>query len=209
MKFLVINKESSLTRDIKQMSYNRGVCVVEATSAAEAIECLSSRNRYELVIVSMASVWSGGNKWKEIVSLCGKRQPCIFIPDVREITAISGVIMHNQVVCPIDTPAGKKVFAMLITGVIERNVRLEKCSAKTASMKVKQREKQDDSVPHFTRRQREVLDLMVVGKTNREIASELNVAEGTVKLHSLSIYRSLGVSNRVQAVLRGQQLSFD
>lgn len=191
------------------MSYNCGVNVVEATSAAMAIEKLRSRDSYELVIVSMASVWGGGNKWKEIVNLCGKRQPCIFIPDVCEITAISGVIMHNQVVCPIDTPAGKKVFTMLINGVIERNVRLQQCSAKTASMTASVKGNQDESVPHFTRRQREVLDLMVVGKTNREIASELNVAEGTVKLHSLSIYRSLGVSNRVQAVLRGQQLSFD
>ncbi len=208
MRILVIDKETALIRFVKRLTFNTSVGVMHASSASKAIRFLTQRDKFDLVVISMASVWGGGEKWKEIIAACGKRVPCVFIPDVCEITAISSVIMNNHVVCPLDTPAGKKVFSSLIAGVIDRNAPTRKPRRNRAINSNNQQPGGDapESIPHFTRRQKEVLNLMVVGKTNREIANELDVAEGTVKLHSLSIYRSLGVSNRVQAVLRGQKL---
>jgi DNA-binding NarL/FixJ family response regulator len=46
-----------------------------------------------------------------------------------------------------------------------------------------------------------VLDLLADGKTNREIAEGLGLAEGTVKLHVSAIFRALNVRNRAQALL--------
>jgi DNA-binding NarL/FixJ family response regulator len=48
----------------------------------------------------------------------------------------------------------------------------------------------------LTGREREVMRLAAEGLTNKAIAHELNVAEGTIKLHLHSIYRKLGVENR-------------
>jgi DNA-binding NarL/FixJ family response regulator len=48
-------------------------------------------------------------------------------------------------------------------------------------------------------REREVLALVVEGKTNKEIAALLSVAENTAKNHLKSILEKLGVENRVQA----------
>ncbi len=53
----------------------------------------------------------------------------------------------------------------------------------------------------LTRRQRDVLDLMAQGRSNREIAESLGLAEGTVKVHVAAVLRTLNVSNRTQAVL--------
>jgi len=53
----------------------------------------------------------------------------------------------------------------------------------------------------LTRRQAQVLGLMVQGKPNKLICRELNLAEGTVKIHITAILRALGVSNRTQAVI--------
>lgn len=53
----------------------------------------------------------------------------------------------------------------------------------------------------LTERQAEVLTLMVQGKPNKEICRELNLAEGTVKVHITAILKALGASNRTQAVL--------
>ena len=53
----------------------------------------------------------------------------------------------------------------------------------------------------LTERQEQVLRGAVAGKTNKVIACELNIAEGTVKSHLSSAYDSLGVSNRTEAVL--------
>lgn len=49
-------------------------------------------------------------------------------------------------------------------------------------------------------RQLDSLLLAVKGKSNKVIARELGIAEGTVKLHLSAAYRALGVSNRTEAV---------
>ncbi|MEO9223648.1 MAG: response regulator transcription factor [Acidimicrobiales bacterium] len=54
----------------------------------------------------------------------------------------------------------------------------------------------------LTQRESEVLALMVHGHGNRAIAEELVLGEETIKTHARSIYRKLGVSDRVQAVAR-------
>lgn len=53
----------------------------------------------------------------------------------------------------------------------------------------------------LTERQKEVLALMVQGKSNKLICRELGLAEGTVKIHVSAILRALNVETRTQAVL--------
>ncbi len=53
--------------------------------------------------------------------------------------------------------------------------------------------------PRLTRREHEILSLVVEGRTNGEIAKLLWVTEQTVKFHLANLYRKLGVSNRTQA----------
>jgi DNA-binding NarL/FixJ family response regulator len=53
----------------------------------------------------------------------------------------------------------------------------------------------------LTPRKIEILSLIVNGKSNHEIAAQLDLSDGTVKLHLTSIFKSLGVKNRTQAVL--------
>jgi two-component system nitrate/nitrite response regulator NarL len=57
--------------------------------------------------------------------------------------------------------------------------------------------------PNLTPRERDVLACLTVGKTNREIAAELDLAVTTVKSHLSSVYKKLGVSNRTQAAMVG------
>jgi two-component system response regulator DesR len=58
----------------------------------------------------------------------------------------------------------------------------------------------------LTDRERAVLALMASGATNPEIAEELHLSKHTVKEHTSSVYRKLGVRNRTEAVQRGQRL---
>jgi DNA-binding NarL/FixJ family response regulator len=59
---------------------------------------------------------------------------------------------------------------------------------------------------YLSSRQREVLKGLVEGKSNKEIAQALNVAEGTVKMHLAALFRVLGATNRAHAAALGQQL---
>ena len=53
----------------------------------------------------------------------------------------------------------------------------------------------------LTPRQAEVLSLLIQGKPNKLICRDLNLAEGTVKIHVAAILKALGVMNRTQAVV--------
>jgi DNA-binding NarL/FixJ family response regulator len=55
--------------------------------------------------------------------------------------------------------------------------------------------------PHFTPRENEVVDLLVRGCRNKEIASRLGTNEQVVRNHPLKIYRKAGVSDRVELTL--------
>jgi len=50
-------------------------------------------------------------------------------------------------------------------------------------------------------REVEVLELIVQGKTNKEIASALSIAEDTVKIHLRNILEKLHLQNRIQAAV--------
>ena len=54
-------------------------------------------------------------------------------------------------------------------------------------------------------REREVLQLLVQGKSNKEIAKQLGIAEATVKCHFRVIFMRMGVTDRTQAVVSALQ----
>lgn len=58
----------------------------------------------------------------------------------------------------------------------------------------------------LSRRQRQVLKGLVEGKSNKEIAQSINVAEGTVKIHLAALFKVLGAINRAHAAALGKQL---
>jgi DNA-binding NarL/FixJ family response regulator len=58
----------------------------------------------------------------------------------------------------------------------------------------------------LTQRQWEVLNCLREGKSNKQIAYELGLSEGTVKIHVTAIFKSLGVKNRTQAVIAAAEI---
>lgn len=61
-------------------------------------------------------------------------------------------------------------------------------------------------VAALSQRQLDVLRMAIRGRSNKVIARELNVSEGTVKQHLSGAFRALGVSNRTEAVYRAAEL---
>lgn len=53
----------------------------------------------------------------------------------------------------------------------------------------------------ITDRQAQVLALMVRGLSNRDIADQLELSEGTVKIHATAVFKALGVNSRTQALV--------
>jgi two-component system response regulator DesR len=64
----------------------------------------------------------------------------------------------------------------------------------------------EQPTPMLSEREREVLDLIAAGSTNREIAEQLYLSPHTVKEHTSAVYRKLQARNRAEAVQRAQRI---
>ncbi|TGQ31072.1 MULTISPECIES: response regulator transcription factor [unclassified Mesorhizobium] len=58
----------------------------------------------------------------------------------------------------------------------------------------------------LTPRQRNVLELIVEGHSNKQIARKLGLGEGTIKIHLAALFRNLGVRNRAAAAVAGSRM---
>jgi DNA-binding NarL/FixJ family response regulator len=58
----------------------------------------------------------------------------------------------------------------------------------------------------LTAREREVLHLLGLGLSNRDIAERLVLSEGTVKSHVHNLISKLGVESRTQVLLRAREI---
>jgi DNA-binding NarL/FixJ family response regulator len=103
---------------------------------------------------------------------------------------VSGYVLKEdsprELLQAIETVAGgKEWISPRIAKVLVSSIRLQE-----------QKEQVD-----LTEREKDVLRLMVTGISNDEIADQLFIATNTVKNHVRSIFRKLGVSTRVEAVV--------
>jgi DNA-binding NarL/FixJ family response regulator len=63
------------------------------------------------------------------------------------------------------------------------------------------------SNPYLTVRERQVLELILLARSNREIARHLGIEERTVKAHVGSLMRKTGVDNRIELSMRAMNLA--
>lgn len=63
--------------------------------------------------------------------------------------------------------------------------------------------------PALTARQREVLQLLAKGASNRDIARALGIADNTAKQHTHAVFQALNVTSRSQAVIAAIRMGID
>ena len=87
--------------------------------------------------------------------------------------------------------AGETVVAQDFTGLLARAaVSRDNLQPKSASNTYK-----------LTPREMDILSHIAKGESNKHIAAELGIVDGTVKLHVRQVLKKLGVQTRVQAAL--------
>jgi DNA-binding NarL/FixJ family response regulator len=94
----------------------------------------------------------------------------------------------------------------LIQPSITRKVLAEFSRLATAAEKSAAKPLQPALVEPLTEREQDVLRALAKGLSNREIARQLVITEGTVKNHVSSLIAKLDVRDRTQAVLKAQEL---
>jgi DNA-binding NarL/FixJ family response regulator len=186
--------------------------IIEATSADEAIECLSKRADIKAALLHTPAQGMQG-----VSILRAVRQQ---YPNTR-LVALSGGGTRHEILAALEAGVhgyiSKRLsisdltaaLNVIISGGIYVPPSLADISASAAY--TAGNELQANTIPvdltqtgePLTPRQRGVLDLLVQGKTNKEIALALGLSEGTVKIHMAAIFRYFGVNTRTAAAVAG------
>ena len=95
--------------------------------------------------------------------------------------------------------AGKTVVAPDLAPILARAVQ---------GKSIEQVEKDDSPFSSLTPRETEILGLLAEGQSNKAIARNLGISDGTVKLHVKAILRKLEVHSRVEAAVMAVQRGF-
>lgn len=120
-------------------------------------------------------------------------------PDAR-IIVLSTYVSDEEIYAALQ--AGAMAYLMKSVGREELTQAIRKAAAGRRHIPAELATRLADrmSRAHLSTRELDVLRLLVGGKRNREIASVLDITEGTVKLHVSSILGKLGVVDRTEAV---------
>ena len=98
-----------------------------------------------------------------------------------------------------------KGYSQFGPGIVQKMMGIAGKSA--AASAVQSLEQMPPELEQLTPREKEVLHCLGQGASNREIAEQLYLSEGTVKNHVTSILRRLGLRDRTQAALLAQRQS--
>jgi DNA-binding NarL/FixJ family response regulator len=110
------------------------------------------------------------------------------------------------VVGPVDSPSSVRAAieagadGMVFENALDRALAPTVLAAQAGQVSVPASHKRELGTPTFTAREKQILGLVVLGLSNKEIGARLFLADSTVKSHLSSVFAKLGVRSRHEAV---------
>lgn len=196
MKILIAD-DHDLLRDtlVAFLNAEGGIEVETASSYDEARARISAGNDYQLVLLDLKMPGMNGlDTLKEAMTLEGGQRVALISGEATRQVAEQALEMGAAGFIPKTLPARSLVNAVKFMAMGEQYAPIDFMTASEA-------EKTHPLASKLTKRELEVLMGLGEGKSNKEIARDLDLTEPTIKLHMKTLYRKLEVSNRTQAAM--------
>ncbi len=184
---------------IQQLAHS--VQIIEAASMAEAFKIIDQNINFDLVLLDLTLPDASG--LKTLIPICQllKDIPIVIISAIEDRKLIAHAI-NGCASGYIPKSASKSEIKNALTLVLSGSVYIPSVVLDVSSANPQQEEVQPVSL---TKRQNEVILLLAQGLANKQIASHLNIAETTVRVHVSDILHLLNAKNRTEAVIIAQQ----
>jgi len=133
--------------------------------------------------------------------VAGTRAVVVLADDERPARTLRGVLLRGWALVSREASAAELQAA---TAAAAQGFTVVPAAWATRLLPARATEPELDASPEsLTPREREVLDLLAQGLTNRQIAERLSISEHTAKFHVAAVSAKLGAVSRTDAVTRG------
>ncbi|WP_428605495.1 response regulator [Sedimenticola sp.] len=203
MRILLIDDHALFRIGLQELLQRRGINVIGAFgNCQEGIE-LAAQERPDVVLLDMRMPDMSGIEVLKVLREKGLTMPIAMLTTSREESDVinslqggaQGYLLKDMEPDELINAlraivGGATIVAQELTGILAKAVQGETQATATR-----------DIFSDLTPREAEILCLLADGQSNKVIARNLGISDGTVKLHVKSILRKLNVHSRVEAAV--------
>ncbi|MFC3613031.1 response regulator transcription factor [Lutimaribacter marinistellae] len=176
-----------------------GIEVTTAPDFDQAAARIAAEGPFDLVLLDLNMPGMNGLKGLErAVAMDGAEQVALFTGDASRTLAEQALEIGAAGFVPKTLPAKSLVNAIRFMAMGEQYL-------PAGLMTAEEPESTHPLAQKLTERERQVLKGLTEGKSNKEIARDLDLSEPTIKLHVKTLYRKIGAGNRTQAALLARE----
>jgi len=207
MRVLLIDDHALVRKGIEELLQSRGVQVVASISSGEEGVRRARELSADIILLDVKMPGISGIETLGKLRASGVTTPVVMLTMSREDADLSAAlrggaqgyllkdIEPEELVPALEAALrGDNVVAQEMVGTLASLVRSE-AGAKRETPRL------SDPFAALTPRELEILECVAGGSSNKLIARELDITEGTVKLHVKAILRKLGMRSRVEAAV--------
>ena len=207
MRVLLIDDHALVRKGIEELLRSRGVQVVASVSSGEEGVLRARELPADIILLDLKMPGMNGIETLKQLRASGVSAPVVMLTMSREDADLSAAlrggaqgyllkdIEPEELVPALEAALrGDSVVAPEMVGTLARLVRSDAGA---------QGQARRPAAPfaELTPRELEILECVADGLSNKMIARELDITDGTVKLHVKAILRKLGMRSRVEAAV--------
>lgn len=183
--------DDSAVRDSLSGLFTAAGYHAESYPAAEAFLDAYDPNRPGCLILDMKMPGMGGLGLQRELAKREDNRPIIFLTAHGTIP-VTVSALKNGAIDFLEKPADSGELLKLVTRALDEDANLRQ--------KATNREQAQRRCESLTEREREILQLVVTGKSNKEIARQLDISHRTVELHRMRVMQKTGAQSVVELV---------
>ena len=189
-KIYIVDDDEALRDSLEWLLESNGYSVASYESAESFLDFYDASLTGCLVLDVRMPGMSGLELFEELKRRCSTL-PVIFITGHGDVPMAVSMVKKGAVDF-IEKPFGDRDMLVLI----------EQCLAAERENRGKRRLEADTArrLGHLTQREREVLDLIIAGKLNKQIADVLGISIKTVEVHRARVMEKMGVNSLAELV---------
>lgn len=202
IKLMLADDHTIIRKGLKLLLEMNGTMkvVAEATSAAECILFPNGSDADILLLDIAISECSGLdvlNKLRAISKTC----KVIVLTGIREIDYLIRAVELDVDGYIMNDSSPEELFRAIQTVYYDGKKYIQPDLIPALNSSLIKRDYEKEKIDSLTRREMEVLIKVAHGNINRDIASDLDISERTVKNHIASIFKKIDVEDRTQAAV--------